>query len=323
VAIVVGIDEAGYGPLLGPLVVTGVAFEVPDEVAAAGSPDLWSLLSDSVTRRPSRRDLRLPVLDSKKLYQRAAGLSLLEGSALAMLQSAQPPPGTFLELLRRIAPQSRELLAQYPWYRDLDFELPVEADATAVAMKANAVRRNARAAGVRLAGVVCEPLLEGHFNRLVNSTRNKAVVLLGVTLRIVQRLLARARGRTTRVFVDRQGGRSRYLDPLMTAFAEFELEVLEESARRSAYRLIQAPSAHTVEFRTDGEDHHLPIALASIVSKYVRELFMKGLNHYWSARVAALRPTAGYYTDALRFLEDIAPAVQRERIDRDLLVRQR
>ena len=29
--LVIGMDEAGYGPNLGPLVVTGVAFEVPDD----------------------------------------------------------------------------------------------------------------------------------------------------------------------------------------------------------------------------------------------------------------------------------------------------
>ena len=64
-AIVAGVDEAGYGPLLGPLVVTGVAFRVPDAVAEAS---LWDVLRGSVTRRASAKDLRLPILDSKRLY---------------------------------------------------------------------------------------------------------------------------------------------------------------------------------------------------------------------------------------------------------------
>ena len=317
-AIVAGIDEAGYGPLLGPLVVTGVAFEVPDD---ALDSCLWKLLGDSVTRRSSRRDLRLPVLDSKKLYRSRGGLGALERSALTMFQSANRPPATFRGLLRRVAPHVLADLASYPWYRDVDFELPVEAQAGTIATSANAVRRNARLGGVRLAGVLSEPLLEGHYNRLVSCTRNKAVVLLGLTLRIVQRLIDRAGGQRVRILIDRQGARAHYVDPLMTSFDGFELEVLEESDRRSAYRLVRSPAACTVEFWTNGEDCHLAVALASIYSKYLRELFMRGLNGYWVERVRSLRTTAGYYTDARRFLKDIGPALEREEIDRRLLVR--
>ena len=317
-AIVVGIDEAGYGPLLGPLVVTGVAFEVPDDAVDAC---LWGLLSDSVTRRASRRDSRLPVLDSKKLHKSGAGLASLERSALAMLRSAHRLPETFAALLRRVAPQVLGDMAGYPWYRDLDFALPVEAQAGAIATSANAVRRNARRRGLRLSGVLSEPLLEGHYNRLVSSTRNKAVVLLGLTLRIVQRVITKADGRPLRIVIDRQGGRTHYADHLMTSFAGFDLRIIEESPQRSAYSLVRSPAACTVEFCTDGEDHHLAVALASIYSKYLRELFMRGLNRYWVQRVGSLRPTAGYYTDGLRFLEDIGPALDRQGVDRGMLVR--
>ena len=43
------------------------------------------------------------------------------------------------------------------------------------------------------------------------------------------------------------------------------------------------------------------VALASIVSKTVRELWMDVFNAYWRARVPGLRPTAGYPVDAVRF----------------------
>ncbi|MFQ5491703.1 MAG: hypothetical protein ACE5GE_13375 [Phycisphaerae bacterium] len=319
-AIIAGIDEAGYGPLLGPLVVTGVVFEVPDDQADAC---LWELLSQSVTRRPTRKDLRLPVLDSKKLHARGKGIESLERTALGMLQSSLPAPDSFAGLLQRVAPHALQDMQNYPWYADLKLDLPVEADSGVVATQANAVRRNARAAGVRLAAVISEPLLEGHYNRLVSNTRNKAVVLMGLTLRIVQRIIERAAGAPVRVYADRQGGRCRYLDPLMRAFEGFEFQILEESDGRSAYRLTRSPARHDIEFCTSGEDKHLPTALASVFSKYLRELFMRGFNQYWSGRVNALRPTAGYYTDAQRFLKDIAQAVSKEGIDRAQLVRMR
>ena len=121
--------------------------------------------------------------------------------------------------------------------------------------------------------------------------------------------------------IDRQGGRERYGPALMTSFADYHLRIVEECESRSAYELVHEPTRHRVEFVAGGEDLHLPIALASIYSKYLRELYMSAFNAWWGGQVSGLRPTAGYYTDGQRFLRDIAPALARLRIDRDWLVR--
>ena len=72
------------------------------------------------------------------------------------------------------------------------------------------------------------------------------------------------------------------------------------------------------------EERHLPVALASMFAKYVRELLMGAFNHYWQQVVPGLRPTAGYYTDAMRFLADIDPALAVGRTpERRLFVRAR
>jgi len=60
-----------------------------------------------------------------------------------------------------------------------------------------------------------------------------------------------------------------------------------------------------------------------VYSKYVRELFMRLFNDYWCAQQAALRPTAGYYGDAQRWLDDADPVLRRLQVDRRLLVRER
>jgi hypothetical protein len=51
----------------------------------------------------------------------------------------------------------------------------------------------------------------------------------------------------------------------------------------------------------------LPTALASMFSKYLRELAMRAFNEFWQGRVDQLRPTAGYPTDARRFKQAILP----------------
>ena len=55
----------------------------------------------------------------------------------------------------------------------------------------------------------------------------------------------------------------------------------------------------------------MPAALASMTAKYLRELTMMAFNEFWQRHIPGLRSTAGYPTDAHRFLGQIA-AKQRE-----------
>src|SRR5262245_23735239 len=84
----VGIDEAGYGPNLGPLVMTAVVVEGADD----RPPDVWGDLAGTVARAGDK-DGRLWVDDSKKVYRGGQGLDRLEAAALAAVAAAggEPP----------------------------------------------------------------------------------------------------------------------------------------------------------------------------------------------------------------------------------------
>lgn len=319
-AILAGIDEAGLGPTLGPLVVSGVAFRVDDDRIGHC---LWDSLKTSCTSTTKRTGRRLPVADSKKLFQARKSLAALERTALVMLAVSGRSPKTLRTLLETVAPGAAKQLNEYPWYLDADMPLPTDDGVGDIATQANAVRRDGTQNGVVLAGVYTEPLLAGHYNRLVKNTRNKSVVLLGLALRVVHRVMQSAPGERIRLHVDRLGGRKHYREALMTALQGDALEILEESDERSAYRLVHGSRTCEIDFVIKGEGRHFPVALASIYSKYIRELFMLLFNRYWCERVGGLRPTAGYYTDARRWLGDVAQELKRRPVDRDALVRVR
>jgi len=317
--IIVGIDEAGYGPLLGPLVVSAAVFEVPDEKADAS---LWDLLRDSVASEVRKRDPRLAIADSKVLHRGGEGLANLERAAWASLIVSGLQPGTFAELLNLLSPGAVEAVGGYPWYDGLDLPLPMRCGVTELAMHANAFRRSLSACGCGVLGALGEPLPEGQFNQMVAKTRNKSVVLLGLTLRLIERVARAHPDRPLRFYVDRQGGRIKYARWLMTGFEGRDFKIVEESRERSVYRMLTRSVPWQIEFAKSGEKRQLPVALASIFSKYVRELFMHLFNRYWGSHVPDLKPTAGYYTDGKRFLGDVETYLQQQRIDPSMLVRQ-
>ncbi|MCO6437185.1 MAG: hypothetical protein J5J06_08875 [Phycisphaerae bacterium] len=321
-AVVVGIDEAGYGPMLGPLVVSGTAFRVPDDQAREC---LWTRLRRTCSRKPTPRGRKLAIADSKILYKPGLGpngLSLLERAFLVMLATTGVRPRFFSELLEYLAPHALKAAGSQPWYAETGFALPLAPDTGDVGTRANAVLRDCREGGIVPVALVSETLLEDEFNRRLRATRNKAVVLLGQVLRVVERIRLLVPGESLLVHVDRLGGRVHYREWIGLSWPG-NLSVLEEAPESSRYSVTCDGLSMEIDFTVGGENKHLPIALASIASKYVRELYMYAFNTYWSSKKESLRPTAGYFNDALRWIADAAELLERAGVDRASLVRER
>lgn len=318
-AIVAGVDEAGFGPMLGPLVMSGAAFRVSDEHV---DRCLWQALSNTCCRKPTKSIRRLAVADSKVLYRGGEGMDCLERAALVMLGAAGCRPSTWHSMLEAIAPQAMNAVKSCSWYAE-DVALPIDSGVGDLGTRINAVRRNGAEAGVEFLGAFCEPLAEHDYNQRVARTQNKATVNLGLCLRVVSRILGSADDAEVRVFVDRLGGRVHYREGLADSFPSFSLQILEESGPRSAYRLTGQGRQITVEFAVGGEERHFATALASVFSKYVRELYMTAFNRFFAARLQGIRPTAGYYGDAARWLRDAEPVLRELAVPAAALVRER
>jgi ribonuclease HII len=76
-----------------------------------------------------------------------------------------------------------------------------------------------------------------------------------------------------------------------------------------------------VSFIEAADSKYFSTALASMFSKYIRELFVRLFNTYWQEQIKDLKPTAGYPEDAKRFLSQIDQTKQRLGISDDILIR--
>src|SRR5262249_42041986 len=85
----------------------------------------------------------------------------------------------------------------------------------------------------------------------------------------------------------------------------------EEGMARSVYQVQGLRRAVRLTFQPRADAEHFCVALASMVSKYVREMLMREFNRFWQEQVPGLKPTAGYPMDSARFFAAIRPAVQR------------
>jgi hypothetical protein len=340
-AIIAGIDEAGFGPVLGPMLVSATAFAVPDELADIS---LWKLLSPAVCRSPSKRRTSLPIADSKKLYSGlhgACGIEHLERGVLAMLGAWGKEPRTLEQLLALVSMPAHQAAQAYPWYAGQDCSLPQAVDAVNVALCGNAVADRMHKLGLSMLMMRSEVVFEGEFNRLVAATDNKSTMLLDVTCRLLaelwQKFAATRRNNANTgadsaavgpapglvVYVDRQGGRMRYLPTLQRLFEGARFMILDETDEISAYRVTDGGLAMELQFCVGCEERHLPVALASMTSKYLRETFMRLFNRFWATHMPTIAPTAGYYKDGLRFYKEIQPLVHQLGFNEAMLYRTR
>ncbi|HVT79516.1 MAG TPA: hypothetical protein VHM90_02575 [Phycisphaerae bacterium] len=329
--IIAGIDEAGYGPLLGPLVVSATAIEVADLPLAAepeAVPCLWRLLKGAVAKKSPVRKGRLLIADSKLVHNLTDGDRLLERGVLAFLRSmGVPAEGLTAEKLLAILGCTNHELTAHPWYEPGTQTLPRLAEAGDLSIATNMLITALAAAKARTVCMRTAVVSERAFNRLVAGTHNKASALVSITLSHLYHLHMKYGHQGLVVGVDKQGGRDHYTSLLLQSFPEAELKVLQESAEASSYLLREACAEGRREtlvvFREKGESVFLPTALASMICKYLRELCMHSFNSWWCRQVTGLRPTAGYHQDGSRWLMDVEPHLPRLGIERGMLVRVR
>jgi hypothetical protein len=302
-----GTDEAGYGPNLGPLVVTASLWSA-EEVASAEF-DFYKQLRAAVIAE--KHSSLIPIADSKQLYSSGSSLAMLECGLFAALGMLKHFPISLTEFCHAVHSEWHTVL---PWQAKFEQRMPIHLSVekshhSLAQLQAACQTTNIGFLGVRAALVQPET-----FNEQCAQLGNKATVLSTTALKLVRDWLLLYPTESMLMVCDKHGGRNRYAALLMSELltAEgvehpFALTTVIEGRDQSVYRWQNATGAkREIRFVAKGE-RFLPAAFASMTAKYLRELSMMAWNHFWQQHIPDLAPTAGYPLDAARFRSAIAP----------------
>ncbi|MDR4505979.1 MAG: hypothetical protein MRK01_14495 [Candidatus Scalindua sp.] len=318
-AIIAGIDEAGYGPRIGPLVLTSVVMELPHW--CDHDTNIWQLLGGAISDKVQNRGNRIVVNDSKKTYSQRSGLRILEETVLSFIWSKNWKVTRFSDLLKLLSNLDSSVLDKYPWYKGKDINLPVASSVSKIVQCAEMINSSASLQNILLREVKTIFLCVHEINRQIECTRNKAILLFNNSLQHMKEIFHCFGEKDPRVLIDKHGGRNYYHQLLTTGFQGHTVNVISEGNSISAYRILNETKSMNVSFIKGADSKHFPTALASMFSKYIRELFIRLFNIYWQEQVKELKPTAGYPEDAERFLSQIYHTRHRLDITDDILIR--
>ena len=232
----IGTDEAGYGPNLGPLVISATLWEVADGV---GGDDLYRLLEGAIAARGTAG---VVMADSKMLYQSGKGLGLLERGLWAAFALMDRAPRTCTEVWELFAPGAVANRREEFGYSADETPLPLDAAVAESRLFGAEWKQAVAAAGVRLRQVRSRAIFPREFNELLQKHDSKGALLSRATLDLAAAMIDGLPRGPVAVLCDKHGGRNRYAPLLEESFPESFVEIHGES-RSGASIASTCPSA--------------------------------------------------------------------------------
>jgi ribonuclease HII len=307
--LVVGIDEAGYGPSMGPLVIGATAWRVPADVSISS---LSTILAPELKPVPrGSGDHWISIGDSKKILVGKNGWQSLCSGARWLLEHLWGERDDWWSHASNLASTDWSRARAVAWYSYLDEPLLVfEGEANdAVKRAQQSADEKLAQSGIELVAAKTRLIDEPFFNLQMESLGNKATLLSESSLALAKELCLQCWNgevnERTEIYCDKHGGRNRYQPLLMHCFDDQWFTIDSESSTLSRYHTTWNNQSLSIQFQVGG-DSLVPSAAASVLAKWMREVCMLSLNKFWQSKSAKpLAPTAGYYVDAVRFTAEI------------------
>jgi hypothetical protein len=313
--LLIGIDEAGYGPNIGPLVIGASVWDLPADLELENLAEF--LVPEFQALPGNNQGLFIPFGDSKCLYRSKSSIRPLSVGVRTLADLAENDLA-IEPLVRDVSPQTDcPRWERLPWYESNEgineelFPNLSQVEQTAV----DAGRAKLESLDIKLLCLASKIIDEETFNQGVESHGNKAGLLSTESVQLakscVERYVDRDSRRYQSIFFDcdKHGGRNRYQALLFQAFPDEWFHALEESTDISRYQSQFHGLPTNWSFRAKGDRCVAPAA-ASMIAKWSREVLLERLNKFWQEKCPGLVPTAGYPVDAKRFAADIQSAVK-------------
>ena len=276
----IGIDENGYGPVLGPLVVTSASLKLQNENFAP-TPDLWRLLG--IKKDPGSNSKKLLVCDSKMVFNTSRKKELAaEETILAFfyLCFGFLPESADQFLKAVIDPSTTKYNPScFCWKNNLDLQLNTT-QRKDIRKNAGRLKKRAEQNGVSLEKPRCFLFCPSRFNEGLKNG-NKSDLVLESGLNLIRR---HGTDGQFHACLGKVGGLRYYREPISALFGpQCTVTPTREEKNNSAYKLGGAgKTAGTITYLRDGENNSFLIALASLFGKYTRELFWKKTRAFFN-----------------------------------------
>jgi ribonuclease HII len=292
----VGIDENGLGARLGPLVVTAVAARVT--AAGLRAIEAWH------KRTPE------PLLDDSKRLVAHGDVRLAEAWARVLSGEQHTKPAELLEAITAVP--TKQLKQRCPanamgqcWH--LHRERFKAGDYLLTDTKR--VLRKLEKLGITPVRVWSRLVCTAEINKRGETGENRFLVDLHCMEDLVVQI-AESLQTPLHVVCGKVGGMNGYTQHFARLNAR-EPEIVTESAASSTYRLA---SIGELRFVRDADAAHPLVMLASLVGKYLREVFVDRIGQHFAADLTELRKPSGYHDRiTAQFAE--ATAAQRAKTD--------
>lgn len=308
IMLVMGVDENGMGPRLGPLIATSLTLETPRYSRSA----------------LCARGLRLGLTDSKETGG-FGRMGFTESVALALLgyTGDAPVPTSADELLGRVFPDIDARLraccpdsstAEQCW----GVELSLPAFGGDPHFGRELIDRLVGRTRLRIVDVRSRVACAGILNAELRAGRNKLEVDLALFEDMIESV-HRQHGEPLLAVCGMIGGIRDYA----SRFTRFETERVASLEGRRGQRRYAVEGLGEIRFEIDADARHLPVALASIVGKYLREVCMRRIGEFYRRGNPGLKLASGYHDPVTtRFIDATERSRRRLGIAHDCFRRQ-